>query len=73
MDKAQAKTQATGNVEEDEHMNTAMIIELIIIVVLASVCVISHVLLRKKLREYDGMGQVKKEVAHRKRPSDKRL
>lgn len=54
-------------------MNTAMIIELIIIVVLASVCVISHVLLRKKLREYDGMGQVKKEVAHRKRPSDKRL
>lgn len=52
-------------------MNTAMIIELVIITVLALVCIIVLVALRKKLKEYDGMGEVKKRVAHRKPPSDK--
>ena len=54
-------------------MNTAMIIELVIITILALACVIILATLRKKLKEYDGMGEVKKSVARRKSPSDKTI
>ena len=73
MDKAKAKKQTAGSNEEDEPMNTAMIIELVIITILALACVIILATLRKKLKEYDGMGEVKKSVARRKSPSDKTI
>ena len=54
-------------------MNTAMIIELVIFAVLALGGLALSFYLRRKLEEYDGMGEVKKKTDRRKTPSDKTL
>ena len=49
-------------------MNLYMIIEILIFVVLLLAGLILMAVLRRKLRQYDGMGDIKKKVEGRKQP-----
>ena len=47
-------------------MNQAMIIEIIVFAVILISGLVTSIILKRKLREYDGMGEVKREVQGRK-------
>lgn len=54
-------------------MNQAMIVEIIVFAVLFVSGLVTAFVLKRKLRDYDGMGEVRREVKGRKGNPGKRL
>ena len=68
MDYGQATQEERRSSEEYVHMNGIMVVEIIIFLVALLAGLIVMLLLRHKLKQYDGMGEVKRMENGQKQP-----